>query len=95
MANVSHKIDLRLTNAMTGLDELLEDPNNLGTFAFVDADKSNYDHYYEKLLRLLKKGGWIAFDNCFAHNGVLNPQEKNPFFTPKEISALHQLNIKL
>lgn len=76
MAGVDDKIDLRLENALDGLDKLIQDEKNHGfyDFAFVDADKLNYDNYYEKLLVLLRKGGFIAFDNCFAHGGVINQE---------------------
>uniref|UniRef100_A0A0D9X9C4 Caffeoyl-CoA O-methyltransferase n=1 Tax=Leersia perrieri TaxID=77586 RepID=A0A0D9X9C4_9ORYZ len=32
-------------------------------FAFVDADKANYGKYHERLLRLVRAGGLLAYDN--------------------------------
>lgn len=39
--------------------------NNEGSFefAFVDADKGSYKKYHEKLMKLLKIGGIIIYDN--------------------------------
>jgi predicted O-methyltransferase YrrM len=40
---------------------------------FVDADKSEYELYYEQAVRLLRPGGVVAFDNALWHNAVADP----------------------
>lgn len=63
-AGVSHKIDLRLAPALETLDKLIAaGESNTFDFAFIDADKSNYENYYERALWLVKSGGLIAIDN--------------------------------
>ncbi|XP_006853991.2 caffeoyl-CoA O-methyltransferase [Amborella trichopoda] len=64
-AGVEHKINFVQSPALPFLDELLEDPKNEGSydFAFVDADKNNYSNYHERLLKLVKVGGVIVYDN--------------------------------
>jgi predicted O-methyltransferase YrrM len=63
-AGVADQVELRLGPALETLDQLLADG---GTgrfdFAFIDADKPNYDGYVERALRLVRPGGLIAIDN--------------------------------
>ncbi|HEY9599094.1 MAG TPA: class I SAM-dependent methyltransferase [Cyanophyceae cyanobacterium] len=79
-AGVSDKIDLRLAPALETLDQLLAE-GQAGTFdfAFIDADKGNYDGYYERSLQLIRPGGLIAIDNVLWSGRVADPesQERN------------------
>ncbi|CAN5651563.1 class I SAM-dependent methyltransferase [soil metagenome] len=73
-ANVARKIDLRIAPALDTLDGLIA-AGESGTFdfAFIDADKSNYDNYYERALQLIRPGGLIAVDNTLWYGRVADP----------------------
>jgi predicted O-methyltransferase YrrM len=75
-AGVAGKIDLRIAPAIETLDGLLA-AGEAGTFdfAFIDADKPNYPHYYERCLRLLRPGGLIAVDNVLWSGRVADPSD--------------------
>ena len=62
--NIFLQIDLRIGSAIETLEKLLADGEaETFDFAFIDADKMNYPHYYELCLKLVRKGGIIAIDN--------------------------------
>lgn len=64
LAGVAHKVDLRIAPALETLDQLLAAGHaNTFDFAFIDADKDNYRHYYDRALQLVRPGGLIAIDN--------------------------------
>ncbi len=69
---VAHKIDLRLGQALTTLEELVAQGEQFD-FAFLDADKENYPAYYELLVSLVRSGGLIAIDNVFWGGEVAGP----------------------
>lgn len=76
---VSHKIDLRLAPAVETLDHLVAS-GEAGTFdfAFIDADKQNYESYYEKAFQLVRRGGLIAIDNTLWSGRVADPDDMDP-----------------
>jgi predicted O-methyltransferase YrrM len=72
-AGVDDKIELRIGPAVKTLDSLLTDEQPASyDFAFVDADKSGYGAYYERLIELVRPGGLIAFDNVFYGGEVVD-----------------------
>lgn len=90
-AGVADKITLKLAPANETLGALLAD-GHAGTFdfAFIDADKSNYDDYYERALKLVRKGGLLVFDNMLWYGKVADQN-----VTDEDTVALRALNAKL
>jgi len=88
-AGVADKIDLRIAPALETLDRLLaEGQANTFDFAFIDADKSSYDDYYERALQLVRVGGLIAIDNVLWSGAVADPSITNT--STEKIRALNQ-----
>lgn len=90
-AGVADKIDLRIAPAIETLDHLIATEQS-GTFdfAFIDADKSSYDSYYERALQLVRAGGLIAIDNVLWSGDVADPGIQDT-----RTNALRALNQKL
>jgi predicted O-methyltransferase YrrM len=78
-AGVAGKIELHLRPAQLTLAELRQQ-QGAGTFdfAFIDADKTGYDGYYEGCLALLRAGGLIAIDNVLWSGAVADPADRRP-----------------
>jgi caffeoyl-CoA O-methyltransferase len=89
-AGVAGRIELVLAPALETLDARLE-AGEAGTydFAFIDADKTSYDAYYERCLRLVRPGGLIALDNVLWSGRVAQAS------TEPDTLALQRLNVKL
>ena len=90
-AGLADRIDLRLAPAADTLRDLLRDsgPDSFD-FAFVDADKTGYDGYYEACLTLVRPGGLIAFDNTLWSGSVADPAKNDA-----DTVALRALNLKV
>lgn len=89
-AGVAGKIELRLAPAVQTLDaRLAQGEAGQYDFAFIDADKSSYDAYYERCMQLLRPGGLIAIDNTLWSGKVASPSED------ADTVALQALNKKL
>jgi len=74
-AGVANKISLQLGSAINTLDKLIAE-GQAGTFdfAFIDADKENYEAYFERSLQLVRNGGLIVIDNVLWSGRVADPQ---------------------
>jgi O-methyltransferase len=90
-AGVANRIDLKIGPAADTLDRLIADGQaGRFDFAFIDADKQNYDRYYEQCLVLVRKGGLIAIDNMLWDGAVADPDNRED-----STRAIRALNAKL
>jgi caffeoyl-CoA O-methyltransferase len=77
-AAVDDVVSTRLGPAAQSLKDLLEE-GLAGSFdlAFIDADKTGYDVYYELCLELLRPGGMILIDNMLWSGAVADPSDRD------------------
>lgn len=90
-AELDKRIELKLAPALETLEALLgKGKDGSFDFAFIDADKTGYDAYYEICLKLLRPGGLIALDNMLWSGAVVDPAAKDA-----DTLALRKLNKKI
>ncbi|MBV8394348.1 MAG: class I SAM-dependent methyltransferase [Alphaproteobacteria bacterium] len=90
-AALSDRIELTIGPATKTLDWLLA--QGLGgqlDLAFIDANKEDYDAYYERCLKLMRKGGLILIDNVLWGGSVADPSDNDA-----DTQAIRALNAKL
>jgi predicted O-methyltransferase YrrM len=91
MSGVSARIDLKLGMALETLPVLAEAGClNSFDFVFIDADKKEYDHYYEHALQFVKVGGVIAVDNMLWRGAVVDSRDQK-----KSTKSIRNLMIKI
>lgn len=71
-AGVADRIELRIAPALDTLAALPDERHV--DLAFIDADKTNYQNYYELLLPRMRPGGLILVDNVLWGGSVVDPQ---------------------
>jgi len=87
-AGLDDRIELRLGPAIDTLRSL--SPEEQLDFAFIDADKTSYEAYYEEVLRRLRRGGLMVIDNVFFGGHVLDEAT-----TSESARAIHALNVRI
>jgi len=88
-AGVERKIHLHLKPAVETLDAMLAaGDQDAFDFAFIDADKVNYQVYFERCLQLVRPGGLIAVDNTLWGGSVID--DKNHEESTEAIRAFNE-----
>lgn len=91
LAGVAHKISLNVGPAIHTLEKLIAE-GQAGTFdfVFIDADKENYEAYFERSLQLVRNGGLIVIDNVLWSGRVADPKVQD-----ESTLAIRNFNDKL
>ncbi len=90
-AGVEKRIELTIGPALGTLDRLLaQGLEGRLDLAFIDANKNDYDAYYERCLKLVRKGGLVLIDNVLWGGSVANLADKDA-----DTEAIRALNAKL
>lgn len=90
-AGVADRIDLRLGPALKTLGQLV-DAGEAESYdlVFIDADKENYQNYFEHSLELVRVGGLIMIDNVLWSGNVVDDSDHTP-----DTVSIRELNRQL
>ena len=92
-AGVEHKISLYLQPALLTLDDLIaQGEAESYDLALIDADKPPTPQYFERCLKLVRKGGIIAIDNVLLNGRVLHEGDE---YSPPSLKILQTFNRSL
>ena len=90
-AGVADKLDIRIAPALETFPKLVEEfGEGSFDFAFIDADKANYDAYYEHCMKLVRQNGLILVDNVLWSGRILDKADQTA-----DTKAIRTLNDKL
>ncbi|WP_375583678.1 O-methyltransferase [Cyclobacterium xiamenense] len=87
-SGLEEKIDYRLGHAL----DLLSESTDRFDFVFIDADKQNYTHYYDRIVERLLPGGLLVADNVLWSGKVLAKNRKK---LDKDTAAILAFNKKV
>jgi len=88
-AGLADRIELRLGSALDTFEDLIKERQEFD-FVFIDANKEDYDSYYESSLKLVRPNGLIVIDNMLRDGRVADPSE-----TELSITAVRDLSAKI
>ena len=75
-AKVENLIEVKIGPALKTLDETKK-RNIFFDMIFIDADKENYQNYYNSCFDLIKNTGYILIDNVLWHGDVADPNKND------------------
>lgn len=90
IAEIKNKINLIKSDAIEALLSLRDQNVEKFDFAFIDADKSNYEKYYELIISMMQKGGVMCIDNTLWKGRVFDHDIDN-----KSTQSIRNLNDKI
>ena len=89
LAGVDSKIESVIGDGVEVMQSMVDRQHSFD-FIFIDADKSNYPHYYELSLQLIPTNGIIIIDNMLWHGDVADEEKQDT-----QTQTIRDLNLKI